>query len=133
MNGKVQGGIGNYTSPYMQGWFGKNYDGGGVLFNASYASTSGQVPNANWQKTGFGIQGDYLAPQTFGVHRRRQVERRTTFSGQTYRAYGSTDPSQLRTLNNVRLNLGLASRRLSVINSTMRSIIPPEFHGTGHR
>src|ERR1039458_4358763 len=23
MNGKVQGGIGNYPSPYMEGWFGK--------------------------------------------------------------------------------------------------------------
>ncbi len=110
MNGKVQGGFGNFTSPYMQGWFGKNYDGGGVLFNASYASTSGQVPNANWQKTGIGIQGDYLAPQTYGVIGGDRLNGGLNFTGQTYRAYGSSDPSQLRTLNNVRLNFGLASR-----------------------
>ena len=67
MNGKVLGGMGNYTSPYMEGWFGKNYDSGGVLFHANYASSSGQVTDANWQKTGFGMQGDYLSPQSFGI------------------------------------------------------------------
>ena len=110
MNGKVLGGIGNYTSPYMEGWFGKNYDGGGVLFHANYASTSGQVTDANWQKTGFGIQGDYLSPQTFGIIAGSRLNGGLNFSGQTYRAYGSSMPSQLRTLNDVNLNLGLASR-----------------------
>jgi hypothetical protein len=110
MNGKVQGGIGNYTSPYMEGWFGKNYDGGGVLFHANYASSNGQVTDANWQKTGIGIQGDYLSPQTFGMLAGSRLNGGLNFSGQTYRAYGSLVPSQLRTLNDVRLNMGLASR-----------------------
>ena len=110
MNGKVLGGIGNYTSPYMEGWFGKNYDSGGVLFHANYASSSGQVTDANWQKTGFGMQGDYLSPQSFGIIAGSRLNGGLNFSGQTYRAYGSAVPSQLRTLNDVNLNLGLASR-----------------------
>ena len=110
MNGKVLGGIGNYTSPYMEGWFGKNYDSGGVLFHANYASSSGQVTDANWQKTGFGMQGDYLSPQSFGIIAGSRLNGGLNFSGLTYRAYGSAVPSQLRTLNDVNLNLGLASR-----------------------
>jgi hypothetical protein len=114
MNGKVLGGIGNYTSPFMEGWFGKNYDDGGVLFNANYASTDGHVTNANWQKTGIGIQGDYLSPQTFGILAGSRLNGGLTFSGQTYRAYGSAVPSQQRTLNDVRLNLGLGSRTAGI-------------------
>ena len=110
MNGKVLGGIGNYTSPFMEGWFGKNYDSGGVLFHANYASSNGQVADANWQKTGIGIQGDYLSPQTFGMFAGSRLNGGLNFSGQTYRAYGSSVPSQQRTLNDVNLNLGLASR-----------------------
>jgi hypothetical protein len=110
MNGKVLGGIGNYTSPYMEGWFGKNYDGGGVLFHANYSSSNGQVTDANWQKTGIGIQGDYLSPQSFGILAGSRLNGGLNFSGQTYRAYGSAVPSQQRTLNDVNLNLGLASR-----------------------
>ncbi len=110
MNGKVIGGMGNYTSPFMEGWFGKNYDGGGVLFQANYASSSGQVTDANWQKTGIGIQGNYLSPQSFGMLAGSRLNGGLNFSGETYRAYGSADPSQQRTLNDVRVNLGLASR-----------------------
>ncbi len=110
MNGKVLGGIGNYTSPFMEGWFGKNYDSGGVLFHANYASSNGQVADANWQKTGIGIQGGYLSPQTFGMLAGSRLNGGLNFSGQTYRAYGSSVPSQQRTLNDVNINLGLASR-----------------------
>src|SRR5208283_3153050 len=66
--------------------------------------------DAGWQQTGFGIQGDYLSPQTFGILAGSRLNRGLNFSGQTYRAYGSAVPSQLRTLNDVNLNLGLASR-----------------------
>ena len=114
MNGKVVGGIGNYTSPFMDGWFGKNYDGGGVLFHANYASSNGQVTDANWQKTGIGIQGNYLSPQSFGIIAGSRLNGGLDFSGETYRAYGSVVPSQERTLNNMHLNLGLASRTAGV-------------------
>ncbi|MGA7160117.1 MAG: TonB-dependent receptor [Bacteroidota bacterium] len=110
LNGRVVAGIGNYTSPLMEGWFGKNYDGGGVLFHANYASTSGQVTDANWQKTGIGIEGNYLSPESLGVLARSRLNGGLNFAGMTYRAYGSSDPSQVRTLNNLRFNLGLASR-----------------------
>jgi len=110
MSGRVQGGIGNYTSPFLDGWFGKNYDAGGVLFHANYASTSGQVTNADWQKTGIGIQGDYLSPKTFGILAGSRLNGGLDFSGQTYKAYGSSTPSQQRTLDNVNVNLGLSSR-----------------------
>ncbi len=114
MNGKVLGGIGNYTSPFMEGWFGKNYDAGGVLFHANYASSNGQVTDANWQKTGIGIEGNYLSPQSFGMIAGSRLNGGLNFSGETYRAYGSADPSQERTLNNVHLNLGLASHTTSI-------------------
>ena len=87
MNGKVLGGISNHTSPFMEGWFGKNYDSGGVLFHANYASSNGQVADANWQKTGIGIQGGYLSPQTFGMFAGSRLNGGLNFSGQTYRAY----------------------------------------------
>ena len=107
MNGKVLAGIGAYTTPFMEGWFGKNYEEGGILFHAGYESSNGHVANANWQKTGVGLQGDYRSPQTSGVLAESRLSGGLNFSGQSYRAYGSTTPSQLRTLDDMRLELGL--------------------------
>lgn len=110
LNGRVAAGIGNYTSPFMDGWFGKNYDDGGVLFHANYASSNGHVQNANWQRTGIGMSGDYTSPASFGMIAGSRLSGGLDFSGQSFRAYGSTvDPSQQRTLNDIELNLGLAS------------------------
>ena len=110
MNGRVLAGIGMFTSPTLEGWFGKNYDQGGILFHADYASSEGYVTNANWQKTGVGLSGNFLPPLNSGLLAGSRVTGGLSFSGNTYRAFGSTvDPSQVRTFDNVRLNLGLAS------------------------
>jgi hypothetical protein len=110
MNGKVLAGIGTFTSPFLEGWFGKNYDQGGFLFHADYASSQGYVTNANWQKTGIGVSGNFLPPSNSGFFAGSQLNGGLSFSGNTYRAYGSTvAPSQVRTFDNTKFNLGLAS------------------------
>jgi len=110
MNGRVLAGIGMFTSPILEGWFGKSYDQGGILFHADYASSQGHVTNANWQKTGVGLNGNFLPSLSSGSLAGGRLTGGLSFSGNTYRAYGSTvDPSQVRTLDNVGLNLGLAS------------------------
>lgn len=109
MNGRVLAGIGTYTSPFLEGWFGKNYDEGGILFHANFASSEGHVTNADWQKTGVGLSGDFRSPESFGVFAGSRLNGGMSFSGNSYRAYGSSSPSQLRTLNDVRVNIGLAS------------------------
>ncbi len=107
MNGKVQAGIGVFATPFMEGWFGKNYEEGGILFHAGYESSNGHVANANWLTPSVGLQGDYRSPQASGFLAGSRLSGGLNFSGQSYRAYGSTTPSQLRTLDDVRLELGL--------------------------
>ena len=109
MNGRVLAGIGRYSTPFLEGWFGKNYDEGGILFHADFASSDGHVTNANWQKAGVGLSGNLLSPASFGIFAGSRLNGGMSFSGNSYRAYGSSMPSQLRTLNDVQLNLGLTS------------------------
>jgi outer membrane receptor protein involved in Fe transport len=110
MDGRVLAGFGNYVTPSLEGWFGKNYGEGAVLFHADFASSNGHVANAQWQKTGVGVHGDYLSPQSFGFVGGSRLNGGFGFSGESYRAYGSINPSQLRTLNDVHVNFGLSSR-----------------------
>ncbi len=110
MNGRVETSFGNYTTPSVQGWFGKNYDEGGILFNAEYASTNGHTTNSGSQKTGLGIQGDYFFPQSSKAFAGARLNAGMGFAGTSYRSYGSIHPSQLRSWNDVRLNLALSSR-----------------------
>ena len=109
MDGKVYAGFGNYVTPAMEGWFGKNYNDGGILFHASFGSSNGHLVNAQWQKTGLGVQGDYLSSQTFGTAAGSRFDGGMSFSNQSYRAYSSASPAQLRTLSDIGINLGFSS------------------------
>lgn len=110
MDGKVFAGFGNYVTPAMEGWFGKNYGNGGILFHANFGSSNGHVPNAQWQKTGVGVHGDYLPPQASGTAAGSRFNGGMSFSNETYRAYGSTTPTQLRTLSDIGINVGFSSQ-----------------------
>lgn len=109
MDGKVFAGFGNYVTPSMEGWFGKNYTDGGILFHANYGSSNGHVANAEWQKTGVGVHGDYLPPQASGTAVGSRFNGGMSFSNESYRAYGSATPTQLRTLSDIGINVGLSS------------------------
>jgi outer membrane receptor protein involved in Fe transport len=110
MDGKVFAGFGNYVTPSMEGWFGKNYANGGILFHANFGSSNGHVANAQWQKTGLGVHGDYLPPQTFGAAAGSRFNGGMSFSNGSYRAYGSAYPTQLRSLNEFGIKVGFSSR-----------------------
>ena len=114
MNGRVFGSFGNYVTPSIEGWFGKKYVDGAVVFHANFASSDGHVADAQWQKTGVELQGDFLSPQSFGVVAGSLLNGGIGFSGESYRAYGSANPSQLRSLNDVHVNLGLSSRTAKI-------------------
>jgi len=107
MDGKVFAGFGNYVTPAMEGWFGKNYADGGILFHANFGSSNGHVADAQWQKTGLGVHGDYLPPKMLGTGGRFSGGMR--FSNESYRAYGSATPAQLRTLSDIGINIGFSS------------------------
>ncbi|HTX18734.1 MAG TPA: hypothetical protein VMG34_08740 [Bacteroidota bacterium] len=109
MNGRVLAGMGMYTSPTLEGWFGKDYDQGGVLFHAGYESSAGYISNTNRQKTDLGFSGDYRPPATSGLLSGSRLEGGLSFSGKSYRAFGSTDPSQARSLNDLRIHAGISS------------------------
>ncbi len=109
MDGKVFAGFGNYITPSMEGWFGKNYTNGGILFHANFGSSNGHVANAQWQKTGLGVHGDYLPAETFGTVTGSRFSGGMSFSNESYRAYGSATPTQLRTLSDIGINVGFSS------------------------
>lgn len=110
MNGKILAGFGAYTTPFIEGWFGKNYETGGMLFHAQYLTTDGHVANANHQKAGIDVSGDYNLPSSFGTIGGDQLNGGVSFLGRTYRAYGSTVPTQVRSANDVRINVGLSGK-----------------------
>jgi outer membrane receptor protein involved in Fe transport len=110
MNGRVAASIGNYATPKIQGWFGKNYDDGGILFDAHYNSSAGYVSNSDIQNGGINIAGNYLTPPSLGIVAGSRLSGGLGFSGESWRAYGSSDPTLVRTLDNAQVNLGLSSR-----------------------
>ncbi len=110
MNGKILAGFGAYTTPFIEGWFGKNYDEGGILFHAQYLTSDGHVANANHQKAGIDLSGDYSVPTAFGLIGGDQLNGGVSFLGRTYRAYGSVVPAQARSVNDVRMNVGISGK-----------------------
>ncbi len=110
MNGKILAGFGAYTTPFLEGWFGKNYDEGGILFHAQYLTTDGHVAHANRQTAGIDLTGDYSVPPSFELLGGSRLNGGVSFLGRTYRAYGSSVPSQARSVNDTRMNLGLSGR-----------------------
>jgi hypothetical protein len=110
MDGKILAGFGAYTTPFIEGWFGKNYDEGGMLFHAQYLTTDGHVANANRQTAGVDLSGDYRVPSTFGLIGGDRLNGGVNFLGKTYRAYGSSVPTQARSVNDVRMNVGISGK-----------------------
>lgn len=108
LNGLVSAGFGNFASPSIEAWFGKNLVGGSVVLNADYASSSGHVADAGWQKTGIGIRGEYQLPVSF-AGAESQLRGNLGVSGESYRAYGSANPAQQRVLNKARVSATLSS------------------------
>ncbi|MDE3057993.1 MAG: TonB-dependent receptor [Bacteroidota bacterium] len=110
MNGKILAGFGAYTTPFVEGWFGKNYGEGGILFHAQYLATDGHVTDANRTSGGVDLSGDYLIPASHELLGGSKLNGGVSFFGRSYRAYGSATPAQVRSANDIRANIGVSGK-----------------------
>lgn len=110
LNGKVFAGLGFYLTPQMDGWFGQHDDKNSFMINGYYTSTEGHVTDAGWWKAGFGAKGRYVMPDSSSVLPYAQLSGDLRYGRESYRAYASAAPTQVRDLAAFDLSLGAGSR-----------------------
>jgi hypothetical protein len=110
MNGRIDGSFGNFVTPQLGAWFGKSFSQGSMAVNGRYASSDGYAPNTQWLTAGFGIAGSYKLDKSDEFFSESRWKSEFGLGTDTYRAYGSADPMQKRTLNDLDFALGFDSR-----------------------
>ncbi|MHB1050251.1 MAG: TonB-dependent receptor [Bacteroidota bacterium] len=110
LNGKVFAGLGFYLTPQMDGWFGQHDDKNSFMINGYYSSTEGHVDDAGWWKAGFGAKGRYVMPDSSDILPYAQLSGDLRYGRESYRAYASAAPTQVRDLSAFDISLGAGSR-----------------------
>lgn len=110
LNGKVFAGIGFYTTPVLDGWFGQHDQMNSYMLNGYYQQSNGYVPNGDWWKGGFGTQGKYVMPDSSTFLPYMQISGTMQYDRDAYKAFASPSPNRLRDLSYFHTSLGLGSR-----------------------
>jgi hypothetical protein len=110
MNGKVDGSFGNFMTPALGAWFGKTFEQGSMAVNGRYTSTDGYLTNTQRLSAGFGVAGSYKLDKSDSFFSESRWKSEFALASETYRAYGSADPAQVRTHNDVDFGVGVDSR-----------------------
>ncbi|MDA0986000.1 MAG: hypothetical protein O3A55_00120 [Bacteroidetes bacterium] len=101
MSGKVLFSFGNYSTPVLEGWFGKNYESSGILFHGLLYQSKGHTANAEKQKGNIELGGnisllDFENNLQFLQKSRAQL--RLGISTDNYGLYGSLDSTKKRSV-----------------------------------
>lgn len=110
LNGKIFGGLGFYFTPQFDGWFSHSDERSSYLVNGYYSSTEGHVNDAGWWRGGFGAKGRYVMPDSSGFLPYAQLSGDLRYGRESYHAYASSSPTQVRDLSAFDLTLGAGSR-----------------------
>lgn len=107
MSGKVLLSFGSYSTPAIEGWFGKNYETSGILFHGMLYQTDGHVSNADKQKGNIELGGNISLLNlenslSFLEKSRGQVK--LGIGIDNYGLFGSKDSSKNRSVNNFSFN-----------------------------
>lgn len=108
-SGKVTAGYASYTTPFFDGWFGKDFGSADFLLKAGYKSSTGFSRNTDF-RTGYGlVSGGTYLPQSAGLFAGARVHGSFKVSGDTYYPYGSITPNQQRSVNRFSSSVSLNS------------------------
>jgi hypothetical protein len=110
MNGKVFAGVGFYGTPQFDGWFGQYDPLTSFMVNGYYSESAGHLPDAGFWRGGFGARGTYTLPDSTPYIPSAQLSGDLEYGRESYRAYGSRNPGQVRDLSGIALSTGIGSR-----------------------
>jgi hypothetical protein len=110
LNGKIFTGLGFYLTPQVDGWFGRHDEKNSFMINGYYYSTEGHVTDAGFWRAGFGGKGRYVMPDSSSFLPYAQLNGEIQYGRESYRAYASLAPTQVRDLSGFDLSLGAGSR-----------------------
>lgn len=110
LNGKVFAGFGFYGTPKFDGWFGQYDPASSFVLNGYYSESQGHVTDAGYWNGGFGVRGTAILPESSSVLPFAQLSGGATYDRDSYRAYASLNPSQIRDLSRIEISGGIGSR-----------------------
>ncbi|MBP9212500.1 MAG: hypothetical protein KBF97_06835 [Bacteroidetes bacterium] len=110
MNGRVFAGIGFYGTPQLDGWFGQYDPLSSFVVNGYYSESAGHLSDAGFWRGGFGARGSYTLPDSAPYVPAAQLSGELEYGRESYRAYGSRAPWQVRDLSGLSLSTGIGSR-----------------------
>lgn len=110
LNGKIFAGIGFFTTPTLDGWFGQHDHSNSYVMNGYYQQSNGYVNNGDWWKGGFGLQGKYVMPDSSNFFPYMQTSGNMQYDRDAYKAFASPSPNRVRDLSYFAVSLGLGSR-----------------------
>mgnify|MGYP001591226507 FL=1 len=108
MIGKVSGAIGNNSTSAIEGWFGKNYEQGGIIFHAKTNGVDDKIRNANSDLTGFSVDGNLLLNEYLKLNNPFRARGKVVIENNNYNTFGALNDFD-RKKNNTNINFGVNS------------------------
>ncbi len=109
LSGSVMAGFGNYRTPFMHGWLGIALPKSDLLVRALFRSSEGPEQNRD-VRTGQAVcVADWYLPDHAGMFAGGRVRTAAALHSDRYRLYGSTTPSQVRSLNRLEGDVAFTS------------------------
>ena len=112
LNGKLSAGYGFYQTPQFDGWFGQYDKTNSFILNGYYSSSEGHLDNVNaggW-KGGAAARARYVMPESSFVLPYMQLSGDFRYGRESYYAYGSANPTEIKDISLFDLSLGVGSR-----------------------
>jgi len=109
-SGKIIAGYSSYVTPFLDGWLGRSFRRSDFLAKAGYRSTDGHVANADSRNGYASFSGGTYLPEDFGFLSGSSARAALAYQGDQYRLYGSSMPTQLRTIDRWLVDLSLNSK-----------------------
>ncbi len=109
LNGKIFAGMGFFTTPILDGWFGQHDNQNSYVLNGYYHRSSGHVDFGEWWKGGFGAKGNYVMPESSLIPF-SQLNGKIFYDRENYKAYASASPSRVRSVSFAEIAAGIGSR-----------------------
>lgn len=106
-SGAVMAGFGNYRTPLMHGWMGIATPRSDLLVRALFRSSDGPEQNRDVRSGEAVCEADWYLPEHAGMFAGGRVRTAVALHSDRYRLYGSTTPSQARSLNRLESDVTL--------------------------
>ena len=106
---RIAASIGTFASPRAQAWFGQRYADFDYGLSADYHKTGGYAPNTGRSGGSAALDGGYLVRAENPYFDAARVSGLLGFASETYKLYGSIQPTSARTNDGVNFAAGFAS------------------------